>query len=204
MPPSQKKRKQAVTRSRSFEPVLITESSRKLAALRKALSDEIQPNGAIERGLVDDLAAVMWDIVRLIRFKIAILNGAFLEALTNILKQLFPHETFENRLAHEHAAEALARRWLANDTDARAEVFELLGNFQLDETAIEAEAFRLRAQELAKLDYMVSLAEVRREKVLTGIAAFRDALGRRVRQVSDQMLEQESVPQLVAIAKRGS
>jgi hypothetical protein len=59
----------------------------------------------------------------------------------------------------------------------------------------------MRAEDLEKLDYMLSRAELRREKLLTGIAAYRDALGKRVRQVSDQMLKQDNAPQ-VSLAKR--
>jgi hypothetical protein len=196
------KTKNAAARLRAGTPVLITESVDEFVALRKALYDEIGPNGEIERGFVEGLAAVMWEIMRLLRIKPEILNGAFYEALIKILEQVWS-EDFENYLERDRAIEDLAWQWLGNDSDAKAEVSELLGQHQLDETAIEAEAFRMRAEDLEKLDYMLSRAELRREKLLTGIAAYRDTLGKRVRQVSDQMLEQESVPQLVAVVKRG-
>jgi len=97
----------------------------------------------------------------------------------------------------------LAWQWLANDSAAKAKVAELLGQHQLDDTAIEAEAFRIRAEDLEKLDYMLSRAELRRERLLTAIAAFRQGLGKLVRQVSDQLLEQVEPGQVVAIVKRG-
>jgi hypothetical protein len=196
------KSKNAAARLRRGTPVLITESVDEFVALRKALYDEIKPNGAIEQGFVEHLADVMWEIMRLLRTKPEILNGAFCEALQNVLKQVWS-EDFENYLERDRAIEDLAWLWLGNDSDAKAKVSELLGQHQLDETAIEAEAFRLRAKELAELEDLVSQAEVRREKLLIGIAALRDALGRRLRQVGDQMLEQESVPRLVASSKRG-
>jgi hypothetical protein len=50
---------------------------------------------------------------------------------------------------------------------------------------------------------MLSRAELRRERLLTAIAAFRQGLGKLVRQVSDQLLEQVEPGQVVAIVKRG-
>jgi hypothetical protein len=196
------KSRNAAARLRGGTPVLITESVDEFVALRKALYDEIEPNGAIEQGFVEDLADVMWEIMRLLRIKAEILNGAFYEALIKILKQVWS-EDFEDYFERDRAIAGLAWQWLGNDSDAKAKVSELLGQHQLDETAIEAESFRMRVQELETLDRMLGLLEGRREKVLTGIAAYRDTLGKRVRQVSDQMLKQDDVPQLVAIAKRG-
>jgi hypothetical protein len=194
------KSKNAAARLRAGTPVLITESVDEFVALRKALYDEVGPNGAIEQGFAEDLAAVLWEIMRLLRIKAEILNGAVCEALQNILKRVW-NEDFEDSFERDRAIEDLSWQWLGKDSDAKAKVSELLGQHQLDETAIEAEAFRMRAEDLEKLDYMLSRAELRREKLLTGIAAYRDALGKRVRQVSDQMLKQDNAPQ-VSLAKR--
>jgi len=75
-------------RLRAGTPVLITESVDEFVALRKQLYDEIRPDGIIEQGWVDDLAAVMWEIMRLLRIKAEILNGAVYMALQSILKQV--------------------------------------------------------------------------------------------------------------------
>jgi hypothetical protein len=195
-------RNKNAARLRSGTPVLITESADEFVELRRALNNEIQPKGVIEQGWVDDLAAVMWDIMRLLRFKAEILNGAFYEALIKILEQVWSDD-FEDYLSRKRAIEDLAWQWLGNDSDARAKVSELLGQHQLDETAVEAQAFRMRAEDLDKLDFMLSRAELRREKLLTAIAAFRQGLGKLVRQASDQLLEQVEPGQVVAIVKRG-
>jgi hypothetical protein len=190
----------AAARLRAGTPVLITESVDEFVALRKQLDDEIGPNGIIEQAWVDDLAAVMWEILRLLRIKAEILNGVFRKALIKILKQIWS-EDFEDYPERDRDIEDLAWQWLGNDSDAKAKVSELLGQHQLDETAIEAEAFRMRAEDLEKLDYMLSRAELRREKLLTGIAAFRQGLGKLLRQVSDQLLEQAEPRQIVAMVK---
>jgi hypothetical protein len=190
----------ATARLRAGTPVLITESVEEFVALREQLDDEIGPNGVIEQAWVDDLAAVMWEILRLLRIKAEILNGVFCKALIKILEQVWS-EDFEDYSERDDAIEDLAWQWLGNDSDAKAKVSELLGQHQLDETAIEAEAFRMRAEDLEKLDYMLSRAELRREKLLTGIAAFRQGLGKLLRQVSDQLLEQSEPRRIVAMVK---
>src|SRR5689334_12783561 len=155
------KTKNAAGRLRAATPVLITESVDEFVALRKALDDEIKPNGIIEQAWVDDLAAVMWEILRLLRIKAEILNSAFCKALINILKQVWS-EDFEDYFERDRTIADLAWQWLQNDSDAKEKVSELLGQHQLDETAIEAEAFRMRAADLEKLDYMLSRSELRR------------------------------------------
>jgi hypothetical protein len=49
---------------------------------------------------------------------------------------------------------------------------------------------------------MLSRAELRREKLLTAIAAFRQGLGKVLRHLSDELLEQVEPGQVVAIVKR--
>jgi hypothetical protein len=139
--------------------------------------------------------------MRLLRIKAEILNSAFGAALIEILKQVWS-EDFEDYFERNHAIEDLAWQWLGKDSDAKAKVSEMLGQHQLDETAIEAEAFRMRAADLEKLDYMLSRSELRREKLLTAIAVFRQELGKLVRQVSDQLLEPPGAVQIVPMVKR--
>ena len=54
--------------------LLITESAEDFAALNAALMEEIKPRGTIERLYVDDIAALVWEILRLRRCKVAIVN----------------------------------------------------------------------------------------------------------------------------------
>jgi len=194
------KSKTATARLRASAPVLITESVEEFVALRKALDDEIGPNGVIEQAWVNDLAALIWDTMRLRRVRAEILNGAFCEALIKILERVWS-EDFEDYLERNHTIEDLAWKWLGKDRDAKAKVSRLLAQHQLDITVIEAEAFRMRAEDLERLDFMLSRAEFRREKLLTGIAAYREKLGQLVRRVADRMLKQQNVPQLVAVSK---
>src|SRR6476659_324467 len=68
--------------------LLITESAEDFDALNAALMEEIKPRGIIERLYVADIAALVWEILRLRRCKNAIINIAFKDALSHIVYRL--------------------------------------------------------------------------------------------------------------------
>jgi hypothetical protein len=186
---------------RAVTPLLITESVVEFALLRKELENEIKPEGVIEQIYLDDFASLTWDILRLRRSKTGITNGAFLAALQSMLKQLLNRRDYEFPYHHGEAAEDLARGWFENKK-AKSKVATLLRKFGLDEGAIEAEAFRSRAEDLERFDRMLALAEVRRDKALRSIADYRQSLAEQIKQCTDQILENDEVPRLVAVHKR--
>jgi hypothetical protein len=177
--------------------ILITESLQVFERIYKELHDEIQPSGAIERMYVEDTAWLTFEIQRIRRIRASLLNTAFRRALENLLKQLLSREDFEDHLDHQQAAEDLARRWF-DEKEVKAFVSELLARFQLDEAAIEAEAFRLQAEELERTERMLASAMARRDKDFIVIAQFRETLATLLRQSSTKILEQDDGPQCVA------
>ena len=66
-------------------PVLIAESADQFSRLRDALKDEFKPHGAVEEFMVEEIAALMWEIRRYRRAKTNILNSAYRSALENLL-----------------------------------------------------------------------------------------------------------------------
>jgi hypothetical protein len=186
---------------RAMAPLLSAESADAFASLRKALSNEIQPEGAIEQMYVDDFAMLIWEILRLRRYKTVILNNARLAALRGILMQLLCRRDYEGYNGHEHAVEDLARGWF-DSKKAQARVAKLLRKFQMDEGAIEAEAFRLCAEDLERLERLLTAQEVRRDKALRLIAEYRQVFSKQLRQAGDRILENDEVPRLVAVGKR--
>src|SRR4029453_8977503 len=90
-------------------PLLITESADEFDALRDTFEQEIKPHGIIEQMYVHDICAIVWEILRLRRCKVVIINSAFRSALEELLKQLLrepgQHEEVEDE------AEALAQAW---------------------------------------------------------------------------------------------
>src|SRR5262245_56442474 len=69
-------------------PLLITESADEFDALRDAFEQEIKPRGIIEQMYVHDICAIVWEILRLRRCKVVIINSAFRRALEDLLMGL--------------------------------------------------------------------------------------------------------------------
>ena len=69
----------------------------------------------------------------------------------------------------------MQRNWRANgfDPDVKKQIAGLLREFNLDETAFEAEAFRKSADDLEGIDRLMASAEARRDKALVCIAQYR-------------------------------
>jgi type IV secretory pathway VirB4 component len=185
----------------SMAPLLSAESADEFASLRKELKNEIQPEGAIEQIYVDDFATLIWEILRLRRYKTVILNSSRRAALQGILEQLLSDRDYEHSYQKDIDAEDLARSWFDNK-NAQARVAKLLRKFQMDEGAIEAEAFRLCSEELERLERILTALEFRRDRALRFIAEYRQLLSKQLRQAGDRILEHDDVPRLVAVAKR--
>jgi hypothetical protein len=66
-------------------PLLITESADEFDALRDAFEQEIKPRGIIEQMYVHDVSSIVWEILRLRRCKVVIINSAFRSALQDLL-----------------------------------------------------------------------------------------------------------------------
>src|SRR5215831_16623712 len=97
-------------------PVLITESADEFDALLDAFEQEIKPRGIIEQMYVHDICAIVWEILRLRRCKVVIINSGFRSALEHLLVRLLK-EPGQYSCDVEDEAEALAQAWFT-DQDA--------------------------------------------------------------------------------------
>ena len=181
--------------------LLITESAEEFAALNAALMEEIKPRGIIERLYVDDIATLVWEILRLRRCKVAIVNTAFKNALSEIVYRLADEP--EQGTPERESYETTLDDWFSKP-EARKAVLELLAEFRLDEAAIEAEAIRSVFSELEVLDRMLTLQESRRNRALRSIADYRDGFAKQVREVSNRVIEADPVIKLENQAARRS
>jgi len=170
--------------------LLVTESAVEFDKLRDELLQDIQPQGAIERQYAEDIAYLTWEVRRYRETKAGIINAALLSALKGILDQVLP------TIRPLAKADDLARGWF-DDKKAKAEVMKLLQTHGLDESAIAAEAFRLRAEDIERCNRMEAVAEARREKGLRVIGKVRKKLAARLRQGSDRLLEKPEAAPLV-------
>jgi hypothetical protein len=183
-------------------PLLITESADEFDALRDAFEREIKPRGIIEQMYVVDICAIVWEILRLRRCKVIIINSAFRRALENLLEQLL-RQANEDPFEVEDEAQALAQSWFT-DQEAKKQVSDLLSRFDLDESAIEAEAIRRSFSDLELLDRMLTSLESRRNKALGTVAEYRASLGQQLRESADRIVNAKGVLRLEDAASNRS
>lgn len=182
-------------------PLLITESADEFDALRDAFEREIKPRGIIEQMYVHDISAIVWEILRLRRCKVIIINSAFRSALENLLVQL--RQPGQQDFQARDRARELAHAWFT-DKEAQKQVSETLSRFDLDESAIEAEAIRKSSSDLELLDRMLASLETRRNKALGCVAEYRASLAHQLRESADRIIDGKDVLRLEDAASERS
>jgi hypothetical protein len=182
-------------------PLLITESADEFDALRDAFEREIKPRGIIEQMYVHDISAIVWEILRLRRCKVIIINSAFRSALENLLVQL--RQPGQQDFQARDPARELAHAWFT-DKEAQKQVSETLSRFDLDESAIEAEAIRKSSSDLELLDGMLASLETRRNKALGCVAEYRASLAHQLRESADRIIDGKDVLRLEDAASEHS
>jgi hypothetical protein len=183
-------------------PLLITESADEFDALRDAFEQEIKPQGIIEQMYVHDISSIVWEILRLRRCKVVIINSAFRSALEHLLVQLLK-KPGQYDYEVEDEAQALAHAWFT-DQEAKKRVSELLSRVKLDESAIEAEAIRRSSSDLELLDRMLTSLESRRNKALGCVAEYRASLAHQLRESADRIIDGKGVLRLEDAASNRS
>src|SRR5215831_6659858 len=175
-------------------PLLITESADEFDALRDAFERKIKPRDIIEQMYVHDHCSIVWEILRLRRSKVTIINAAFRSALEHLLVQLLKEP---GQYDHEvqDKAQALAHAWFT-DREAEKQVSQTLNRFDLDESVIEAEAIRRSSSDLELLDRMLTSLESRRNKALGCVAEYRASLAHQLRESADRIIDGKDVLRL--------
>ncbi len=183
-------------------PLLITEAADEFDALRDAFEREIKPRGIIEQMYVHDFSLIVWEIQRLRRCKVVIINSAFGSALQSLLNQLL-RQANKDPFDVGDEAEALAQAWFT-DQEVKKQVSEILSQFELDESAIEAEAIRRSSSDLELLDKMLTSLESRRDKALGCVAEYRASLAHQLRESADRIIDGKGVLRLEDAASERS
>jgi hypothetical protein len=168
----------------AFE-VLITESVDKFNRVRDAFLQEIKPRGIIDEILVADTVQSTWEIVRLRRCKAVIVNLSYRAALKTILRT---HSDIGSDIYND--IDNLSYYYFTNRR-IKKRVLRFLAEFQLDESAIEAEAIRKSAEDLERLDRLLASLEARRNRALRCIAEFRGDFARRLRDGANPIIDGE-------------
>src|SRR3954453_5717650 len=183
------------TRTASVEgihapPLLRSESPAEFQLFHEALEREINPQGVIERMYTRDFAAISWDIARLRRAKIVCINIGWRGGLQRVLTEVQGESA-----ALTNDVETLSKDWFAED-GAKARVSSILSKYQLDDSAIEAQALRDAFRFLESIERMLASLEARRSKVLRSIADYRANFAKRRADTADRLLEGKDLPEI--------
>ena len=157
---------------------------------RSAFDNELEPRGIVEQTFVNDVVVSTWEILRQRRCKAALINTAFRAALSSVLRQMLSQPGEDVREIQEEA-ENLALAWFS-DQDARKTVAAILRDFQLDESAIAAEAVRTSIEDIERFERLLASAKSRRNRALATLAEIRAGLGLLLRERSDHLIESQS------------
>jgi len=168
-------------------PLLINEPADQFQRIYDALNGEIKAGGLVEQIYVRDIAYLTCEIERVRRFKSAMLNTAFSSAVKKLFTDLLAlgGNAYTDAM---HTAEDLAGRWFTNKR-VREWGARRLRDFQLDESAIEAECYKSSAEHLEVLDRLEVSLVSRRDKALRCIAEYRGSLARQLQESSDRIIE---------------
>jgi hypothetical protein len=196
-----KLRKVKTPGSSRFAPTTLAgNSEKKISALRSELENELEPRSYIERMYVGEMAAIIYEIQWLRRIKANIIRLAMQPALETVLRQLYTSPNSMQNVAQQREAKQIAAGWLGSRQD-QVKVEQALTDFDLDEYAIEAEAWRMRRDDLLLLERLLAELEHRRDKVLLAVASYRE-FSERFKQTAQRLIEADVVteerPELVS------
>jgi hypothetical protein len=174
------------------KPALLhSESERDFQTLAKAIEDELKPVGPIEEMYVADLISICWEILRWRRSKSDMINVGLRPALEHLLVQLMGESTrFYNEVADD--PQDLSILYHVNE-EARNEVIKVLERFGLDEGAISAQALRDALSHLEAVERILASAEVRRDRILACLTAYREAGAPRVLRQAERLVERQDL-----------
>ena len=163
----------------SGQPLLVTESLSDYEHLLARVVSALRPSDVIAEIAAKDFADLTWEIERLKCLKAKQLAEGIRWKLVGALEGL---RSLGNRHVIDRAgACSRAIACLNGDAAARAEVSAILQQAALDWDTITARAMEARADVLAQMERYITVAEVRRARVLTELERRQDTLSRRLR-----------------------
>ena len=162
-------------------PILLSsESQDKFNAGWEAVHQWVSPRDMLESMKAADLSYGEWEARRLHRSKDLIIKISIHDALISLLEHLGVYDR----------SRALAKAWFTNKR-VRKKVLALLGQFGLDESAIDAEALRRAMPDLEAIDRRLAELEARRDKIVRWLEDYRAGVSRQVGTSFDEGLDSQ-------------
>ena len=135
------------------------------------------------------MAEKAWEVRRLNRVKTSLINSALRPGLEKLLEWLRPYSGEMIHSSWKSELNRLADQWFGAEHDKK-EVLEILEQFQLDGSAIEAAAVQFLAADLEKIDRLMASQEARLNKALRSLAELRGgSVGQQLRARVDRVID---------------
>jgi hypothetical protein len=181
-------------------PLLATEDPNQYDALLTELAREVRPSDFIEWLWVKDIADLTWDIIRYRCIKASYIDGRIQTALVDELTWALQRDkraahpdkwlNFDLALIRDDAIK-LADDFIANE-NTKEKRDKWLKAHCVNAESITATSFDAAVDKLEAIERMLASVEYRRNNALHEIERRRNALGRALRQTSDQIIEGEA------------
>ena len=194
--------------------LLRSESPREFEQLLSALKDEIQPHGVIEEMYVAETAIIIWDILRLRRCKVTMLNRALWRAIRDFIHESSweaipdedrePYHPLELNLSFFEPSESERERWRMERERSRMErerslkVSDLANRWFSSTSAKQKVASILRKshQDESAIEAKAIQSSSKEldwlEKMLTALEARRDKLLHRIAEYRESFADRVS------------
>jgi hypothetical protein len=158
-------------------------------ALLAEVIDAVRPKDVIERIWVRDVVCHVFESQRLRRLKNGMLRAHQEKAFGEVLQKRLDADSGPLGFALFSEGADLAAKAVSGDADARQRVQDLLAKGGYDEDMMLAKALELCLDNYERVDRLIMAADSRRDRVLSEVERRRESVARRLRLVSDDILE---------------
>jgi hypothetical protein len=181
-------------------PLLSTERREHFEQILAHLVFEVAPAGAIEQMWVYDIAVLVWEMMRLRRYKAMHVERWIPDFIRSTARQFIGEDETDEP---KDFADSYFR-----DSEQRQKLVDALAESNLTIDLIDAEAFHA-AWKSKEIEPMLASLQVRRDAIIREIGAYRDSLARRVKKAVDDIVEVpaddvEITPRLAPPARKKS
>ena len=153
-------------------PLLDGESTAAYQALHEQITAAVKPADFIEQVWVRDFVDITWEIMRLRRFRTALIVAGYGDAIRDILTA---------ELGYSRAAD-FRDKWLRDEEDSRAEFKVLLAELSFTMDDVHARALGHQIKIVGSVDQMIEASEHRRRLIFSEVDRRREMLARRMRE----------------------
>jgi len=140
------------------------------------ISGAVKPADILEEIWVRDVVDLVWDAIRLRRWKAALITASVDEGMQRVLLRFDVRDFI-----------GVAKRWAARDEETVREIDALFTSAGLTMDAVMAQTLRLLVGEIERIDRMSMSAEVRRNAALREPERHRAGFAQTLRRVAQEV-----------------